>query len=324
MKRLLFLLSFTVLIIFISVQFHIILVPQHFNDKIFEIRMGDNATQIAEKLQKEGIIKSAFHFVAYVKILDKDKSLHYGRFLIKDNKNMIEIVSIIFGNKVIYKKVTIPEGLTIDQTCQILSKRGLGNIDSLKHWCYDKQLAADLVGMDVSSLEGFLYPETYHIPVNLSEKTVIKLLVEEFHKQTVNEKLCDSLDLKFYDLMKLASIVEKEHKHRDEMRLIAGVYLNRIKKGMRLEADPTVRYALLKEGIIKKKVYYSDLKIDSPYNTYIYSGLPPTPICSPSKYSLRATINAEKTDYLFFFAGKNGYHVFSRTYEEHLTKQEAR
>ena len=163
-------------------------------------------------------------------------------------------------------------------------------------------------------MEGFLYPDTYYFPKGATEKFIIKTMVDNFYKKTSDLNISPDFKLDFYQTLIIASIVERESGLQEEKPLIAGVYVNRFLKGYKLQADPTVAYVLEQKGKSRKKIFYKDLLVDSPYNTYLYKGLPPTPIANPSLDTIKAVLNYEPTDYMFFFAN-NGRHIFSKTYK---------
>lgn len=294
--------------------------PYQVEETIVEIKKGSSAHQIANLLEAKNIIRNRLLFNLFIRLNNVDQKLSYGRYLFRDSMTLSDVVDVLTSAKVILKPLTIPEGLNIRQTSQLLTAKGFGDYNTYVELCKDSVFASSLVGFSVRSLEGFLYPETYHLPEEASEKFILKILVREFKREMAkldfsNEKL----DL--YSTITLASIVEKEAHHRDEYPRIAGVYLNRLNDKHKLQADPTVEYVLAKRGIKRRKIYYKDLRIDSPYNTYKYTGLPPGPICSPGFSAIEAVVLPEDTDYYFFFAGNNGRHEFSKTYHEHLRKQ---
>ncbi|MBL8003816.1 MAG: endolytic transglycosylase MltG [Candidatus Kapabacteria bacterium] len=210
--------------------------------------------------------------------------------------------------------ISIPEGLNIMEIASIF--RHKMKIDSVAFLslCTNQQFI-DSLNINANSLEGYLYPNTYEFYQNSTPQVVLKRLTKEFNKMWT--KYCSSVEVKDQrSILTLASIVEAETPIISERRTVAGVYQNRINKGMKLEADPTVQYALKS----KKRLYYKDLEIDNPYNTYRYKGLPPGPINSPSISSILAAISPENHSYLFFVArGDNSnLHYFSTTYSQHL------
>jgi len=255
-----------------------------------------------------------------VRISGFDKKLSYGKYLFEGKNSVADVVDILLSGRVFLSRVMIKEGSSLSESLDQIAESGLVTralLDSLAH---DKILIDSLTGMDLESLEGFIYPETYFFDDNISGKELLVHIVKHFYQLTTGLDFLKQKELNFYQVLTLASIVEKESVLLQEKPLIASVYLNRLAVGQRLQADPTIVYFLRKSGKKTKRVYYRDLKIDSPYNTYLYKGLPPTPICSPTVSSIQAVLSPEVTDYFYFVASKRGRHIFSKTYKEHLRK----
>ena len=181
-----------------------------------------------------------------------------------------------------------------------------------------------ITGFPVLNLEGFLYPDTYIFGYEMSDENILITMVNNFFRK-LNQAHIEIDDLNsFYNQLILASIVEKEAIFNDEKPRIAGVYLNRLQRGMRLQADPTVTYHLESEFTHKAFVSYADTRMTTPHNTYVINGLPPYPICSPASSTIFSVLYPERTNYLFFFADRQGRHIFSETYAEHLQRQRDR
>ena len=299
---------------------HVIL-PKKVNEVLIDISKGESAHSIAAKLYEKKVISSKRIFYLYVKFTDIDKTLSFGKYHFSGELSLPDVVKILKLGKVVLRKITIPEGLTIKKTAKVLSQYGFVDQDKFITLCNDSLFAKKLTGFSAASLEGFLYPETYHFPFEVSEQYIIKTLVQEFFSQTRDFDFAPNRGLNFYETIVLASIVEREARFRDEQPTIASVYLNRIKYNYKLQADPTVAYALELQGKIRKKIYYRDLKIDSPYNTYKNFGLPPAPICSPAISAIQAVLEPAETDYFFFFANGSGRHEFNQTYQQHINQQ---
>jgi len=313
---LLILLLLITIIIFVMYYFQ----SYEVEETIINIPEGNSALQIANILHSHNIIQSRLLFNLYVRINRIDKHLSYGKYLFRGRLNLKEVSEILTSAKIMLRPITIPEGLSLRKTCQKLSRSGFGKYQEFMSICEDSVFASKLVGFPVRSLEGFLFPETYRIADEASEEYIIKMLVNEYFRQTKDIDFSKA-PIDKYSCLILASIIERESYYHNEMPLVAGVYLNRLDDNHRLQADPTVAYILDEQGKRRKKIYYKDLKIDSPYNTYKYTGLPPTPICSPGKAAIKSAVMPQKTDYYFFFASSGGRHEFSTTYREHLRKQ---
>ncbi|MGH2575158.1 MAG: endolytic transglycosylase MltG, partial [Ignavibacteria bacterium] len=215
--------------------------------------------------------------------------------------------------------VTIPEGLNISQIARLLNRYII--IDSAKfvNETFNDSLIK-VLGVDAINLEGFLFPDTYQFSFSgdfTREKVIVKIMFEQFRKKFNAEmyKEMKSKKMKLKDVITMASIIEGETRHLPEMKTISGVYYNRLRKGMRLEADPTVQYALPNGP--KRRLTYNDLKYPSPYNTYLNRGLPPGPINNPGLNSITAALHPEKHKYLYFVAKGDGTHKFAESYDEH-------
>lgn len=313
---------FIVLIVIVSAfcfySVYSALKPMQVSPTLIEIKKTDTANSIAQNLFDSKIIRSSFAFKVYTRIKGADKKLFSGQYLFKGNLGLDDVVKILQSGKVAFKQLTIPEGLSLDKTLKLISQKGFGNLNILQKIASDSLFANELCGYN--NLEGFLYPETYNIPLGADEKFILKQMVEHFFKKISNIEFSDSL-LTEYEYITLASIVEKEALFDREKPIIASVYLNRIKKNMLLQADPTISYIKEQKNIKRRRVLYKDLEIDSPYNTYKYAGIPPTPICSPAISSIKAVAKPHLGDYYFFFASPNGTHVFSQNYKQHLQRQ---
>lgn len=295
--------------------------PKEVDETIIEIKSGETALSIANKLYNKNLIISREAFYLFIKITKSQGSLSYGKYLFKGKLNMVDIIELIKSGKVLLKKITIPEGLTAWKTCKLLSKRGFGKYKVFLALCNDSLFAKKLTGFNIPNLEGFLYPETYLFPDDVTEEFILSHIVKEFFNQTADLDFKPNEKLDFYETIILASIVEREAKIEDEKSTIASVYVNRIKYNYKLQADPTVAYVLELAGKKRETIYYKDLEIDSPYNTYKHLGLPPTPICSPARSSIAAVLDPTDTDYFFFFANGTGRHEFTETYQQHVFKQ---
>jgi UPF0755 protein len=283
--------------------------------KDIEIKEGTSLLSIAEKLKSEGIIRSRSSFLILALLTGKGKKLKAGWYELSPNLPSWRILNILAEGKVKKIKVTIPEGFNIRQIGERLEQAGIISAKEFVHLATNAPLTLRMiVGAPSGNLEGFLFPDTYFFSKGESADDVVKVMLLNFRKKVLEEMKGEG-KLSFYETLKLASLVEWEAKHNEERRLIAGILINRLKKGMKLECDATVQYILPQH---KGKITYKDLEIDSPYNTYKVKGLPPTPICNPGLPSIEAALNPEDTPFLFYVARPDGYHIFSLTAEEHL------
>ena len=273
-------------------------------------------SQIAKLLMQKRIIRSEKAFGWIARYSGKAEKLRAGEYELDSSQTPGEILGDLLKGKVVLHEITIPEGLTTAQTASIFSQAGYGDAGSFIKAARDGKLLSrfNVKGLNA---EGYLMPETYRFPKSASATQIITKLVSTFFEKVEQLKLSNQpgSSLAFNEIITLASIIEKETGNKEEYRLISAVFHNRLKKGMLLQADPTVIYGLPDfDGNIRKK----DLSYDSPYNTYRYRGLPPGPISNPGLPAIEAAYNPAKTDYLYFVATKSeGRHYFSNNLPEH-------
>ncbi len=280
-----------------------------------EIPQGTPPKQIAEILKSNGIIKSTFMFRAWLKMSGADKLLRSGTFNLNKNISSIKAIwHLVNDSGTPTFRVTILEGWRLEEIAEELLKQGI---------LTDKD--AFLNEAKRIKAEGFLFPSTYRLPKNMPPLEILKVMYQEYEKNVlpILNSPENKTNLSEQEIITLASIVEREAVINDERPKIAAVYLNRLKIGKRLEADPTVQYSLgyneKEQRHWKKGLTYSDLKYDSPYNTYRYAGLPPAPIASPGLNSVKAVLKPEPDfEALYFVADNTGRHIFSKTYHQHL------
>ena len=279
------------------------------------INHGESLSIISSKLLKSGIITNEKFFGLATKIMGLEKSIPVGTYQLENiyiNKDIIN--RLVYGSPEV-KRITLLEGWNIKQVCSHLSKEMGFDYNDLLEIINDKNFMQSLE-LESDNLEGYLYPETYYFFDGESERSVIKRLVKEYKKFWSNTNItkADSMNLTQHQIVTLASIIEGEAIYDSERPIISAVYHNRLKKGMKLQADPTVQY-IIKDG--PRRLLNKDLKIKSPYNTYLYQGLPPGPINSPGFKSLKAALFPDENDYLYFVAKGDGYHTFSKNEKDH-------
>ncbi|MGL5122909.1 MAG: endolytic transglycosylase MltG [Fusobacteriaceae bacterium] len=253
------------------------------------------------------------YFKYYLKTQNNGKKIKAGYYQINNKYSIVELIKILEEGKSAIFKLTIPEGSDYKSVLKILSKN---NLELEKEYEEVLKTIEFPYPTPNGNFEGYFYPETYFIPINYSKKQILNVILNEFLKKFPEKEYPEKDE--FYKKLIMASILEREAMVKSEKKIMASVFYNRIKKGMTLSSDATVNYVY---NYKKKRMYYKDLKIDSPYNTYIYKGLPPAPIASPDKNSIEAAYNPATTDFLFFVARGNGEHYFSKTYKEHLEFQ---
>ncbi len=288
-----------------------------------EIPEGANSYQIARLLFQEELIKNERAFVYFSRLTGKDGLLKSGNYLLSPSYAIPEIIDKLVegtSDNVIF---TVPEGYTVEQIGNLLVEKGLIDKSRFDHLVAEGEFSfpfmSELEKLPESScrLEGYLFPDTYHVGKNISERELIILMLNRFQREMKELQFPEKVAEKGFTLnegVTIASMVEREAKVDKERPLIAGVILNRLDLGMPLQIDATVQYVLKGH---RSTIYYEDLEVESPYNTYRVLGLPPGPIGAPGRKSLLAVIEPEETDYLYYVAKPDGSHAFARTLQEH-------
>lgn len=299
----------------------LILAPLPMPEVVVRINPGESTRTISYKLKDNNVIRSAFWFDILARLSKCDRKLKAGRYVFGGNSSIWQTIVKIRDGRSTMIHLTFPEGLSLYKTLKIMEQSGISTYDSLYAIATNADVVSRLTGQRLTSLEGFLYPETYAFDIDIKPEQLLEQMTKQFFAQLEKAEITLADSREMYQMLILASIVEKEAVHQDEKPIIASVYQNRLKKKMRLESCPTVDYLLEKQGIKRKKLLYEDLQTDSVYNTYVIQGLPPTPICNPSVSSIKAVLEPQKTDYLYFFADFEGRNVFSKTYKEHINRQ---
>ena len=292
--------------------------PQNdINNKIkVNIPKGSTLAQISEILEEKEIVTNGHMFITATRLMGYSNKIPAGIFALTNAKNNYRIVKqLIQGNPEMIR-VTLLEGWTISQVTEAISDSLNISSEILSTLCYDEQFIQEL-GIEASSLEGYLYPETYlFLESENDPKEILKQAVSEFNSVFSDNlrKRAEQIGFTVNEVLTMASIIEGEAIFDSERPIISAVFHNRLKKRMLLQADPTVQY-VIKDG--PRRLRLSDLKIDSPYNTYVYRGLPPGPISNPGKASILAALYPDDNDYIFFVARGDSYHTFTTTIEEH-------
>lgn len=278
------------------------------------IAEGEPPAQVAEDLHRRGIVSSRRLFLFWIKLLGMGKAIKAGEYSLSPQMSPSSILDKLTKGLIFKHPVTIPEGFTRFQIANLLSERGLVDREKFLSVTKDPEVMKKY-GLSGVNLEGYLFPDTYHVGRGVSAQTVVDVMVKRFLQVTAPlKKSAEEKGVKMEDVVTLGSIIEKETGLGQERPLIASVFLNRLKKGMRLESDPTVIYGLEEfDGNLRKK----DLTQETPYNTYVIQGLTPGPICNPGLDSMKAVLQPAQTDYLYFVSKNDGTHHFSKTLSEH-------
>lgn len=270
--------------------------------KIVFVAPGTGVRVMADQLQAEGVVAQPYAFLAAVKLWNVTGKLQAGEYQMPAQISLRQVIGKLAKGDVYRRQVTIPEGLWASEVATILN-----NADSM-------------TGSVPVPVEGSILPETYAY-IRGDDRNKVLVQAQRAMTQTLDElweKRAPGLPFTTKEeALTLASIVEKETRVPAERARVAGVYINRLRKNMRLQSDPTVIYAITKGGYKLDRVLYEHLEADSPYNTYKNTGLPPGPICSPGRAAIEATLNPETNEFLYFVADGTGGHIFAKTMDEH-------
>lgn len=285
---------------------------------LFEIPRGQGVSQVAARLEERGLILSAALFRAALWNRREPVTLKAGTYRFEQPLKLEEVIDKLARGDVAYRRVTIPEGYDLAQIMAAMVDSGLGTVAGFAEVMTRVEWIRDL-DPDAPDLEGYLMPDTYHLPLDADEEALVRRMVTAFRDFWTAERQARAreLGLTTREAVTLASLVEKETAVPAERELVSGVFHNRLRLGMRLGCDPTVIYAVRRVKEYDGIIHRSDLQLDSPYNTYIYPGLPPGPIANPGRAALDAALDPAETDYLFFVSRNDGTHLFSRTYDRH-------
>lgn len=276
---------------------------------------GENFASLSNKLAQQGIISNIRYFKLLAMFRGDDKNLKAGEYPLSAAMTPNQVLDVLVDGKTYLHRITIPEGFTLKQIAEELRKSQLGHADEFLTLAKDPQYVSSFE-ISASSLEGYLFPDTYYFPKSATTKMIISKMIERFDEQFQAQwyDRAKAMGLTVHEIVTLASIIEKETGAAFERPIISSVFHNRLKKKMRLESDPTVIYDIPNfDGNIKRK----HLRALTPYNTYRIKGLPPGPIANPGQESIKAALYPHKTDYLFFVSKKDTTHHFSKTIQEH-------
>jgi UPF0755 protein len=281
------------------------------------IPRGATFANAADSLSKANLVGWKKVFRLYARATGGDRNIKPGTYLLKHGTPWKDIISALNGGHGLVNTITIPEGYSIAQITPLLARTLKVPTDSVTAAVRDTSMLARL-DIPTPTLEGYLFPDTYAFPIGTTARQAVREMVYDFERRWKPAWDTRAADLKINrnDLVTMASIVEREARLPEERPVIAAVYYNRLQKGMLLQADPTVQYAL---GHHVGRVLYKDLTKESPYNTYTHKGLPPGPIASPGVASLAAAANPASVPYLYFVAGRDGHHEFRTTLQEHTS-----
>jgi len=294
------------------------------SEVVVTIKPSSGAKVIARTLKDDGVIKNEMFFVSFIKNKDAQSKLKPGVYKFGPGKVSFENIldKLLKGEQEEQITVTIPEGYTVSQIAKLFASRGLVEEQAFLDYANNLEIPYEYIpkGSDYRQLEGFLFPDTYQVPISWKEDKIINMLLSEFDKRWTDEfdKRAKELELSVNEIVTIASLIEREARVEKERPVISSVIHNRLKTGMLLQIDATVQYLLPEQ---KARLLYKDLEVDSPYNTYKYSGLPPTAIAAPGLSCIKAALYPEETEWYYYRtkASGNGEHWFSKTFNEHVS-----
>ncbi|HUP66461.1 MAG TPA: endolytic transglycosylase MltG [Thermoanaerobaculia bacterium] len=283
---------------------------------LVEVERGSNSGEILEKLRSKGVLRDDFVPLVYLKTLRRGASLKAGVYEFKEEMTPIAVIDKLARGDVIFRTVVLREGLDRFAVGAIMAEAGFGTTEEWNEVTGSGELVRDFDPV-ADSLEGYLFPDTYKLTPGTATSRIAEILVQNFRSKFGEQLAFISTGLSPRETVTLASIIETEARLQEERPVIASVYMNRLRRNMILQADPTVIYALKLEGKWDGNITHENLRHDSPYNTYRHSGLPPGPIASPGLASLNAAVSPARSEFLYFVSRNDGSHVFSRTLAEH-------
>lgn len=281
---------------------------------------GASFSAVRDTLVEHHLLASPRWFTLVARVRGLDRSVQAGTYDIQPGASALHILTMLAEGREAMEGITVPEGLTILDLAQLFAGRLALSAEAFERAAQDSNLVRRHSPTGVS-LEGYLFPETYTVPVGIEATRLVTLMAEEFERHWRPEWYArlDTLGLSRDQVLALASIVEGEARIGSERATISGVYHNRLRQGMRLQADPTVQYAIQQAtGRRKPRLLLRDYEFPSDYNTYLIEGLPPGPVSSPGLPSIEAALYPADVPWLYFVADSTGHHVFTRTYQEHL------
>ena len=306
-------------ILFLALQGWWVLVPApavQAGPQVVEIPPHQGTFHVAHGLEQAGVIRSPLGFVLLSALRGSARSLKPGEYEIPQNATTFFILSLLEAGKIRKHMVVFPEGGTAQDLGRLLQAEHLARAEDVLRLARDPNFLRSL-GVEAESLEGYLFPDTYQFIKGMTTEEMLLRMVQRLREQVTPEILAraEAMGLTLHQLLTLASIIEKEAIAPEELRLISAVFWNRLRRGMPLQADPTVQYAVGKE---RRTLSRADLEVNSPFNTYRFAGLPPAPIASPGKGAIQAALDPAQVKYLYFVsAGDERRHYFSLTLEEH-------
>jgi len=281
----------------------------------FTVPRGATLAEVADSLHAAGLVTSPRLFRFYATVSGRTRALRAGTYDVPRGASAREVLGLLVTGRPALRRLVVQEGLMLSETAESVASQLGVPAESVLAAAHGDSLRA-VLGIERPTLEGYLYPSTYFVRIDATARDVVRQMVSEFERRwrpAWNARLRE-LGMTRDEIVTLASIIEGEVRHDADRAYVSSVYHNRLRRGMRLQADPTVIFALGR----RRRLYERDYQTRSPFNTYLIDGLPPGPVDSPSEASIRAALYPASTPFLYFVARPDGQHVFSRTYAEHL------
>jgi UPF0755 protein len=279
------------------------------------IKHGDSMSRVIQRLNEEKVIEDGKGLLVLAKFLGKDRHIQVGRYDFEKGMTLFSVFTKLIRGDVTLNQVTIPEGWTVRQIAGILQREIQIDSSEFVRIAMDRRFAESM-DVSASSLEGYLFPDTYKFSWGTSPEKAAQIMVDQF-KRTLADSLlrrAEEMDFSVSEIVTLASLIEAEARVEQERGIISAVFQNRLRRGMLLQCCATVVYAMPE---VELPLLFKDLDVDSPYNTYKHPGLPPGPICNPGKACILAALYPAEVDYLYFVSKGDGTHVFSSSLTEH-------
>ena len=283
--------------------------------KQLKIASGMSSMAIANQLADNNLIHNPWAFLFVTHLNDASHRLQVGTYSLSGAMSIPQIIDHLKTGKVVTQQFVVPEGLTVVQIGKLWEKAGFGTAAAFNKTANDPKWKLNY-NVEGKTLEGYLFPNTYQFPEGAPPQVIIQIMLDEFERRWTAEFTEEAKALGFskHEVISLASIIEAEARVPDERSLVSAVFHNRLRRGWKLQADPTAIYGL---GNPDRPPRAADLRVDSPYNTYLYKGLPPGPICNPGMASIVAALRPASVDFMYFVAIGDGRHHFSKTLREH-------
>ena len=289
--------------------------PKRSGTTTVSIAEGEGFGRIADRLLAAGLVRHPLPIVLWARLSGQDRRVGWGEYTFHSPVRPVDVVARLAGLPDPVHQVTIPEGLTVAESVTLLATHDLGSEESFRCVLEDPRFLYSL-DLPPEGAEGYLFPDTYTFPRSMSAERVLKMLIDRFHEQ-FDDALIErarTLGLSEHEAVTIASLIEEETSRAEERRIVSAVFHNRLRRGMRLQSDPTVLYGRLAGD---RRITRRDLRTATPHNTYVIQGLPPTPIANPGRASLQAAVEPAPVDYLYFVAKGDGTHQFSTTLSAH-------